>query len=249
MAVGLAVLAECATSDDITRIQTIGLLSNGFGPLAVRALDRLPGGVDALIWLADRVTAWGRVHAVDALCRHVDEHPAVRPWLLRRALDGDFLNSYFADTVARATALHEAVAESGADAEVVDQTGRILHVMTYCEGMGTPLRRYPHAVALMEAHVRHLRRLGPTAERYFAVATVAHYVTQETPLQSHEVPGIKERWDEARASYLALIDRREWCEVARSGLAHGDERLTWLATDVAPNLRLRAFSETSAEPG
>lgn len=91
--------------------------------------------------------------------------------------------------------LHGAVAESRADAEVVDQTGRILHVMTYCEGMGTSLRRFPHAVALMEAHIRQLRRLGPTAERCFAVATVAHYATQEAPLRTDEVPGIKEGWD------------------------------------------------------
>ncbi|MDX3571815.1 hypothetical protein [Streptomyces sp. ID05-47C] len=250
VAAGLAVLAEVATSDDIPRIQTVGLLSNGFGALAVHALDRLPGGVDALIWLAERVTAWGRVHAVDALCRHVDDHPAVRPWLLRRALDGDFLNSYFADTVARVTVLHEAVAESGADAEVVDKAGRILHVMTYCEGRGTSLRRYPHAVALMEAHLPHLRRLGPTTERCFAVASVAHYLTLEAPLPTDdvpgvdEVPGIKERWDEACASYLALIDRTEWCEVARRGLVDGDQRLTWVAAKVAGILRLRALAET-----
>ncbi|MFE7649931.1 hypothetical protein [Streptomyces phaeoluteigriseus] len=85
----------------------------------------------------------------------------------------------------------------------------------------------------MEAHVRHLRRLGPTAERFFAAATVAHHLVQQTPLPTDEVPGIKERWDEARASYLALVDRREWREVARRGLAEGDERLTWLATAVA----------------
>ncbi|MEU0116636.1 hypothetical protein ABZ137_23795 [Streptomyces bobili] len=146
--------------------------------------------------------------------------------------------------------LHEAVAESGADADVVDRTGRILHVMTYCEGMGTSLRRYPHAVALMEAYLRHLRRLGPTVERCFAVATVATtsprrpaLLTDEVP-GIGEVPGIKERWDEARASYLALIDRTEWCEVARGGLADGDQRLMWLATKMAGDLRLRAFSET-----
>jgi len=48
--------------DDIRLIQTIGLLSNAFGPLAVRCLERLPGGVEALFWLAERVAAWGRVH-------------------------------------------------------------------------------------------------------------------------------------------------------------------------------------------
>ncbi|MFD7705388.1 hypothetical protein [Streptomyces caelestis] len=39
VAVGLALLAEVGTVDDIQLIQTIGLLSNAFGPLAVRGLD------------------------------------------------------------------------------------------------------------------------------------------------------------------------------------------------------------------
>ncbi|MET9377371.1 hypothetical protein ABZX98_25070 [Streptomyces sp. NPDC002992] len=46
VAVGLALLAEVGTVTDIPKIQTIGLLSNAFGALAVRALDRLPGGVE-----------------------------------------------------------------------------------------------------------------------------------------------------------------------------------------------------------
>ncbi|QES47865.1 hypothetical protein DEJ50_08620 [Streptomyces venezuelae] len=240
VAIGLAMLAEVATVDDIPRIQTIGLLSNAFGPLAARALDRLPGGVDALLWLAERVTAWGRVHVVDTLCRHVDDHPAVLPWLLRRAVDGDFLNSYFADEVARVTRLHEVIAESGDDADVVDHTGRILHVMTYCEGMGTSLRLYPHALALLEAHVRHLGPLGPTAERYFAAATVAQYLTKEVPAWTDDAT-VKARWDEARTSYLALVDRGDWCSTAREGLAAGDRRLTWLAEHGAPDLDLRAL--------
>jgi hypothetical protein len=240
VAIGLALLAEVGTVDDIPKIQTIGLLSNAFGPLAARALDRLPGGVEALIWLAERVTAWGRVDAVDALCRHVDDHPAVRPWLLRRAVDGDHLNGYFAVKVARVTMLHEVIVQSGDDAEVVDRAGRILHVMTYCEGMGTSLRHYPHALAVLEAHVRHIGNLGPTAERYFVAATVAQYLTKEAPAWSDDAT-LKARWDEARTSYLALVDRADWCSTAREGLAAGDWRLTWLADSMAPELGLRAF--------
>ncbi|GGV85709.1 hypothetical protein GCM10010294_65390 [Streptomyces griseoloalbus] len=240
VAVGLALLAEVGTVDDIRLIQTIGLLSNAFGPLAVRALDRLPGGVEALIWLAERVTAWGRVHAVDALCRHVDDHPAVRPWLLRRAVDGDYLNGYFAAAVARVTMLHEVITQFGDDAEVVDHTGRILHVMQCCEGMGTSLRQYPDALAVLEAHVRHIKELGPTAERYFVAATTAQYLTEEAPAWSDDAT-LKTRWDEARTSYLSLVDRADWCGTAREGLAAGDRRLTWLADSKAPELDLRAF--------
>ncbi|MFF4351347.1 hypothetical protein [Streptomyces sp. NPDC001530] len=238
--VGLALLAAVGIAADIPLIQTIGLLSCTFGPLAARALERLPGGADALLWLAERVTGWGRVYVVEALCRLVDDHPAVRPWLLRRAADGDFLNGYFAGQVARVTKLHEVAAAFGDDAELVDHTTRLLHVMTYCEGMGTSLRRYPHAVIVLEAHVGCLENLGPTAERYFAAATIAQYLTKETSAGSDD-PGLKARWEQSRTAYLALLDKEDWCDRAREGLAAEDDRLTWLADSVAPELRLRAF--------
>ncbi|MEU6949728.1 hypothetical protein ABZ957_31535 [Streptomyces sp. NPDC046316] len=240
VSIGLALLAAAGTVHDIGRIQTIGLLSNAFGPLAAQALERLPGGVEALIWLAERATEWGRVHAVETLCRYVDDHPAVRPWLLRRAAaDGEFLNSYFASEVARLTRLHDVIPAAGDDAEVVDQTGRILHVMTYCEGMGTSLRHYPHAVTVLEAHVRHLGHLGPTAERYCMATTVFRYLGAEVPAWSDDA-GLKARWGEARRAYLDLLGREEWRDTARQGLAAGHERLTWLADSVAPELDLRA---------
>ncbi|MFE0652368.1 hypothetical protein ACFVZH_27685 [Streptomyces sp. NPDC059534] len=242
VAVGLALLAESGTMADIPRIQTVGLLSHWFGTLAAQALVRLPGGFEGLIWLGERVTGWGRVHVVETLCRHVDDHPVVRPWLMRKALDGDFLNSYFADRVAEVTGLHEIIAESGHDAALVDQAGRILHVMTYCEGMGESLRYYPHALAILEAHARHVGALGPSAERYFVAATVAAYLMKESPVRS-DAPATRARWDAARRSYLALTDREDWCGAAREGLAAGDHRLTCLADSVAPELGLRAYRD------
>lgn len=157
--VGLALLAAVGTEDDIPLVQTIGLLSCTFGPLAATALERLPGGADALIWLAERVTGWGRVYVVESLCRLADDDPAVRHWLLRRAVDGDVLNGYFAARVARVARLDEAVDRFADDPELVDRAARLLHTMTYCEGMGTSLRHYPHAVTVLEAHVRHLENL------------------------------------------------------------------------------------------
>ncbi|MGD1223753.1 hypothetical protein AB9Q10_35625 [Streptomyces krungchingensis] len=238
--VGLALLAVVGTVDDIPSIQTVGLLSCTFGPLAARALERLPDGAEALIWLAERVSGWGRVYVVEALCRLVDAHPAVRPWLLRRAADGDFLNGYFVGRVAQVTRLHEVFAASGGDAELVDHTTRLLHAMTYSEGMGTSLRRYAHANTVLEAHVRLLGQLGPTVERYFAAATIAQYLGEETPVGSGE-PGSGTRREPIRSAYLALLDQEEWCETARAGLAAEDARLTFLADAVAPELELRAF--------
>jgi hypothetical protein len=106
--------------------------------------------------------------------------------------------------------------------------------------MGTSLRGYPHAVTVLEAHARHVVRLRPAVERYFAAASIAQYLARQTPDGSDE-PGVKARWEEARTSYLTLLDRDDWCATAQAGLASGDDRLRWLADAVAPELNLRAF--------
>lgn len=236
--VGLALLSTVGTADDIPLIQTIGLLSDHFGPLAARSLERLPEGVEALLWLAERVTGWGRVYVVEALCRLDD--PAARPWLLRRACDGDFLNGYFAGKVATVAGLHEALATPDTDSEVIDQAGRLLHMMSDCGGMGLTLAHYPHAAMVLESHARHVGSLRPTMERYFTVAVLVQHLTTESP----EAAGCTAAQQEAlRATYLEVLDREDWTRTARAGLAADDNRMRWLAEHRAPQLRLCAFPD------
>ncbi|WP_406413524.1 hypothetical protein [Streptomyces sp. NBC_01614] len=236
--VGLALLAAVGTVDDIPLIQTIGLLSDRFGPLAAHAFERQTEGVEALLWLAERVTGWGRVYVVEALCRLDD--PAARPWLLRRACDGDFLNGYFAGKVATVTQLHEALADFDPDSEMVDHVGRLLHQMSDCGGMGLTLAHYPHAAVVLEAHARHVGLLAPTIERYFTIAVLTQHLTTEPS----EAAGCTAAQQQAlRAAYLELLDREEWTQAARAGLAEDDNRMRWLADHRAPQLRLRAFPD------
>ncbi|MER5892741.1 hypothetical protein [Streptomyces sp. NPDC001876] len=236
--VGLALLAAVGTVDDIPLIQTIGLLSDHFGPLAAHALEGQTGGVEALLWLAERVTGWGRVYVVEALCRLDD--PAARPWLLRRACDGDFLNGYFAGEVAVVTRLHEALGGLDRDSEMVDHVGRLLHQMSDCGGMGSTLAHYPHAAVVLEAHARHVGLLDPTVERYFTIAVLTQHLTTEPP----EAVGCTAAQQQGlRATYLEVLDRAEWTRAARAGLAEDDDRMRWLADHRAPRLRLRAFPD------
>ncbi|MFF6784033.1 hypothetical protein [Streptomyces sp. NPDC012510] len=235
--VGLALLAAVGTARDIPRIQTVGLLSCTFGPLSANALERLPQGADALLWLAERVTGWGRVYVVEALCRLVEDHPAVRSWLTRRAVDGDVLNGYFAGRVAQLVGLHEVMAQDDVHGDVVDHTGRILQEMSCCEGMGLSLKRYPYASVVMKAHARTLARLGPSPERFLAVALLVHSLGDAGDRQS---VGPVHLWETARSDYLALLDRADWCEAARQGLMKGDEQSAW-AADLAGELDLLAF--------
>jgi hypothetical protein len=236
--VGVALLAAAGTADDIPLIQTIGLLSHQFGPLAAHAFERLPGGVEALLWLAERVTGWGRVYVVEALCRLDD--PAIRPWLLRRACDGDFLNGYFAGKVATVARLHEALADLDTDVGMVDHVGRLLCRMSDCGGMGRTLAHYPHAGVVLEAHACRAGSLGPSVERYFTIAVLTQHLTTKSP----EGMGCTAAQREAlRATYLEVLDREEWTLTARAGFAADDWRMGWLADHRAPELRLRAFPD------
>ncbi|CAL9580795.1 hypothetical protein [Streptomyces sp. enrichment culture] len=236
--VGVALLAVVGTPDDIPLLQTIGLLSHRFGPLVAHTLQRQPAGAEALLWLAERVTGWGRVYVVETLCRLDD--PPIRPWLLRRACDGDLLNGYFAGTVATVAELHEALADLGTDSEMVDHVGRLLHLMSDCDGMGLTLARYPHAPAVLEAHARHTGALPPTIGRYFTNALLAEHLTARPP----EAAGCTAEQQQAlRATYLSVLDREEWTRTARAGLAAEDDRMRWLADHRAPQLRLRAFPD------
>ncbi|MFI7318993.1 hypothetical protein [Streptomyces venezuelae] len=236
--VGLALLAAVGTVDDFPLIKTIGLLSDRFGPLAAHAFERQPGGVDSLLWLAERVTGWGRVYAVEALCRLDD--PTAHPWLLRRACDGDFLNGYFAGRVATVTKLHEALAYLDTDSEMVDHVGRLLHQMSDCAGMGLTLAHYPYAAVALEAHARSVGLLSPTSERYFTISVLTQFLITESP----DNTGCTAAQQEAlRSTYLEILDRAEWTRAAREALAAGDNRMRWLDDHRAPGLRLRAFPD------
>ncbi|KOG37760.1 hypothetical protein AQJ84_38500 [Streptomyces resistomycificus] len=242
--VGLSLLAAVGTVDDVPYIQTVGLLSCTFGPLAAHAMERLPDGAGALLWLADRVAGWGRVYVVEALCRLVEGHPDVRHWLLRNAVDGDFLNGYFAGKVALAAGLHQALVGAVADAEVVEHAGSLLHVLTSCQGMGMTLAHYPHAEEALAALLRHLERLGPSPSRYYTAALLAGSLGEHGDEGSIESVG---RWQTCREGYVALLEREEWCETARNAIAADDHRLLWLA-ESASHLVLRAFGDLLGPP-
>ncbi|MFJ6635310.1 hypothetical protein ACIQMR_28495 [Streptomyces sp. NPDC091376] len=234
---GLALVAAVGTVDDIPLIQSIGLLSNRFGPLAARVLERLPGGTEALLWLADRVTGWGRVYVVEALCRLDD--PVARPWLLRSACDGDFLNAYYVGSVAQTSGLHEVITGPSVDDEITDHTGRLLLVMTYSQGMGVTLSRYPHAESVLAAHLRHLERLRPSGSRYCIAAWLASSLGEHGDSGSI---GPARRWQPYKDGYLALLARDDWCEVARDALAAKDPGIVRLV-ETASGRRLPAFAD------
>jgi hypothetical protein len=91
------------------------------------------------------------------------------------------LNGYFAGEVATSAHLHAAITSDDADEELVDHTGRLLHVMTWARGMGMGLRDYPAAAPVVEAYARHVSRLPATDVRLRCRTAIATYL-REVPL-------------------------------------------------------------------
>lgn len=239
--VGLALLATGWDEDDIELIQTIGLLSITFGPLAADALKRRRGGADALLWLAERVGGWGRVYVVEALC--LAGGSKVRSWLLRRACDGDVLNGYFASKVATAAHLHQAIIVPDADEELIDHTGRLLNIMTASSGMGGTWRHYPPIRFVLEAHAGHLARLAPTMSRYIDAAVIADHLAQTAPDHLGVTPDQRQRLLER---YLAVLRSTDWSTMARDEIDPDDDYFVWFAETIAARLRLPAFTGPDA---
>ncbi|MDW5323744.1 hypothetical protein [Plantactinospora sp. KLBMP9567] len=239
--VGLALLATDRTPDDIPLIRTIALLSDTFGPLAADALRRRTrdGGDEALLWLAGRMTGWGRVYLVEALCP-LAHRTAVRGWLLRRTCDGDVLEGYYAGKAAEAAHLHEAIGAEDADDELIDQSGQLLGTMTQCWGQGLTLDRYPSARLALDGYARHLGRQRPILNRYIAAVTIAAYLTDRTT--DEWVSCSAGQREELAGRILAVLDREEWCEVVRASLDPQNGYHRWLAETVGRKLRLRAFA-------
>jgi hypothetical protein len=230
--IGLAILGAVGTeAPDVPLVQTIGLLSNRFGPLAARALKRANGGAQALLRLAERTEGWGRVYVVEALCDLRD--PATYPWLLRKAVDGDILNGYFAGKVAITCRLHETIDQFGSDPELVDATSRLLCIMSECEGMGAALGSYPHSGRVLDAHSRALAQMDPPI-RIQAAALIARYLGRKNPAAA----ATSAAWSGARARYIKTLRCEAWAEAARAAVAREDRLMSWIAKDIAPELGL-----------
>ncbi|MFD5175647.1 hypothetical protein ACFWM1_07515 [Nocardia sp. NPDC058379] len=231
--IGLALLETAPEGGDIPLLQTIGLLSEGFGPLVVDTMARCRGALSGLLWLGDRVEGWGRVTVVEKLCAAYGVH--ARDWLLRRSCNGEYHNQYFAAEVAIAADLASVITGDDPDLDLVHHTGVLLSAMTDCAGMGLTLDEYPAAPNVLAAHSKHVARLAPTTHRYGNLANLADYLLRPS---TREWRGREQAIDR----YLTLLNQPEWEATARTGLARGDFRVLWLRQAVGARLDLAPFT-------
>ncbi|WP_327151145.1 hypothetical protein [Nocardia sp. NBC_01329] len=227
---GMAILAEVGTDEDIPLIRTIGLLSDTFGPLAAEALARLPKPTANLIRLTDRVSGWGRVYLVEAVCGLDD--PLAHPWLLRKPCDGDFLNGYFAEKITRAAPVHEAIAAPDADEDVVDHTGRLLSALVWSQGTGGTIIDYRHAEQVLTDYLTHTARLTPNLSRYRTIWSLARFSSGHCDFPPPDWPSL----DSLRTSYWSLVTTPSWLSLLDAAANSERERDQQWASDVLQEL-------------
>lgn len=228
---GMALLAVVGTEDDISLIQTIGLLSDTFGLLASQALARLPDASTSLIWLADRTVGWGRVYLVYALCELGD--PAAEPWLLRKACDGHHLNGEFAYKVACAAPIHDAIATPDADESLIDHTGNLLSTLAWCDGMGGTLWEYAHSEQALTHYLSHISTLPPNLVRYQSVWALACFLDGRPNLALPKWATLKL----LHTGYWSLLATSAWHSVLTA--ASNNERTREWTTHTLDELRQR----------
>lgn len=107
--------------------------------------------------------------------------------------------------------------------------------MADCEGMGGTLEHYPPAPTVLSAHVSHLARLAPTAQRYVNAAVIADHLATKAP---ERCGCTTEQRDDIVRRYRAVLDRQEWCDAVHTKTDR--DFVNWFTT-VAARLDLRAF--------
>ncbi|MGV9836539.1 hypothetical protein ACWDUL_20455 [Nocardia niigatensis] len=215
---GMAMLAVVGTEEDVSLIQTIGLLSNTFGLLAAQALARLPDATTNLIWLADRTAGWGRVYLVETICGLGD--PAAEPWLIRKACDGHHLNGEFAYKVACAAPIHEAMAAPDADEALVDHTGDLLSTLVWSDGMGGTIWDYEHAEQVLSDYLSHVGRLAPNPDRYRSLWILARFLDGHPDFP----PPNWATLESLRRGYWSLLTTPAWHSVPAAASNSENER-------------------------
>jgi hypothetical protein len=150
---GMVLLGAAGTPDDTQIAMGLGA-HDEFTFYAAVVLGRTAADPEQRIWeLAHRVHGWGRIQTVERLAHTQDSR--IRDWLLREGFRNLVMNEYLACICARAGRLHEALASSQVDPELLDGAADIFRALL-TGGPAEGVDDYEHAAEAAEAYVHHV---------------------------------------------------------------------------------------------
>ncbi|AFU00758.1 hypothetical protein AW168_02575 [Nocardia brasiliensis] len=201
---GIVLLGVSGDERDAELLQLLGTLEE-FALFAVVALmNTQPDPHRAVFALAQRLSGWGRIHAVERLAGCRD--PEVQAWLLREGFRNDVMNEYLAHLAATTGGLYEALLEPEVDDALLDGAADILRALAL-GGPAKDIHDYDDAVPAMHRFAELLADAEPTIDRLDAALMLDDLVRRGEFDWPADEPG------RLAARYAALLAQPRWREL------------------------------------
>ena len=171
--------------------------------------------------MARNVTGWGRIELTELLLDTDDPEPEVCQLLLRDGANNDIMNEYTALSIATKCQLHEVLASSPGDPELIRGAGQILRALASGIGGGPAgdMLGYPEGGLATELFLQRFESAALTLDDFLVVDSIR--VLSEC--DEDEDGFLRCGWNSQRRERIHEVCRRilaqpRWHELAREGL-------------------------------
>lgn len=205
------------------------------------ALTNLRDDPERSLWtLARNVSGWGRIHVVERLAS--SENPEIKDWLLREGYRNDVMYEYLAYTCATAGGLLSALSEDSVDRELLTSAGELIEALI-SGGPAETIDDYEDGALIVEMFLGHIESSAETLDDFVHVHTIKQFLdSAESDWDSRAERGwTAERRNDLRQTCDRILNRPEWTELARQGLASDDEMEFHRANQVAEAVGLATW--------
>ena len=234
---GTAILGLYRNPENETLFQTIARHEE-FTLFCAVALSNLSDDPEPSLWtLARNVNGWGRIHVVERLAH--TQNPEIKNWLLREGFRNSVMYEYLAYTCATAGGLLSALSRDTVDRELLTSAGEILAALI-AGGPAENIDDYEDGALAVEMFLGHMESSAATLDDFVHVHTTKQFLDDEdADWDSRAERGwTVERRNELRATCDRILNRPEWTDQARHGLASDGDMEFHRANQVAEALRL-----------
>jgi len=235
--IGIAVLGLYRNPENELLFQILGRHEE-FTLFCAVALSNLSDDAEPSLWtLARNVSGWGRIHVVERLSQ--TQNPEIKNWLLRDGYRNSVMYEYLAYTCATTGGLLSALSEDTVDRDLLTSAGEILAALI-AGGPAESIDHYEDGAVTIEMFLGHIESSAETLDDFIHVHTIKWFLDDEdADWDSRAQRGwTSEQRTGLRAICDRIMNRPDWADQARHGLASDDDMEVHRANQVAEALGL-----------
>lgn len=227
---GLVLVGHAGEPTDSDLLVLLGRLEELTRFAAAALTDLLADPEPELFTLAQQVSGWGRIHAVELLAGSTD--PRVIDWLVRGGYRNSVMDEYTAYTVAMAADLPALLSRSDVDDALMDSLAGLLTALATTDGPARDLRDYAQAPHVVARYLELVHSGRPSLARLEVANALQRFVAHHAG-----------DWNEADRSRVRLFHQDiarapETAMLVRQGLDASDAEDFGRAAAVAKELGL-----------